>query len=95
MGKNRQRDIEEGQLKILGASPKELIEIRKEVEPRLQAYEFWRQLISNPPTCNQCGSDMTLQKGQKSIFLGCGNFPSCKNKQWLTQSHQEILRRII
>tara|TARA_Y100000034_G_scaffold20139_1_gene22927 strand:- start:5843 stop:7135 length:1293 start_codon:yes stop_codon:yes gene_type:complete len=70
-------------------------EIRKEVEPRLQAYEFWRQLISNPPTCNQCGSDMTLQKGQKSIFLGCGNFPSCKNKQWLTQSHQEILRRII
>ena len=29
---NRQRDIEEGMLKVAGASPKELIEIRKEVE---------------------------------------------------------------
>ena len=44
---NRKRDIEEGMLKVAGASPKELIEIRKEVEANTDKKTFRHFLGTN------------------------------------------------
>ena len=33
----------------------------------------------NENKCGKCGGDMVVRKGATGQFLGCNNFPACKN----------------
>ena len=73
---NRQRDIEEGQLKVLGASPKELIEIRKEVEAKADKKTF-RQFL---------GTNRFMQYGiEKQLAINIGNGQAAKTKKFFDE----------
>lgn len=53
--------------------------VNQKIENRIKDYGVYREFISNPPECNKCNSDMRIQKGKYGLFLGCGNYPICKN----------------
>jgi|TARA_B100000131_G_scaffold322896_1_gene378634 LysM repeat protein len=73
---NRQRDIEEGQLKVLGASPKELIEIRKEVEAKADKKTF-RQFL---------GTNRFMQYGiEKQLAINIANGQEAKTKKFFDE----------
>ena len=73
---NRQRDIEEGQLKVLGASPKELIEIRKEVEAKADKKTF-RQFL---------GTNRFMQYGiEKQLAINIANGQAAKTKKFFDE----------
>ena len=73
---NRQRDIEEGQLKVLGASPKELIQIRKEVEAKADKKTF-RQFL---------GTNRFMQYGiEKQLAINIANGQAAKTKKFFDE----------
>ena len=73
---NRQRDIEEGQLKVLGASPKELIQIRKEVEAKADKKTF-RQFL---------GTNRFMQYGiEKQLAINIANGQEAKTKKFFDE----------
>ena len=73
---NRQRDIEEGQLKVLGASPKELIEIKKEIEAKADKTTF-RQFL---------GTNRFMQYGiEKQLAINIGNGQEAKTKKFFNE----------
>jgi len=36
--------------------------------------------------CELCGSDMTVKRGRFGAFLGCSNYPNCKNIKKIQKS---------
>ena len=73
---NRQRDIEEGMLKVAGASPKELIEIRKEVEAKADKKTF-RQFL---------GTNRFMQYGiEKQLAINIANGQEAKTKKFFDE----------
>ena len=73
---NRQRDIEEGQLKVLGASPKELKQIRKEVEAKADKKTF-RQFL---------GTNRFMQYGiEKQLAINIANGQEAKTKKFFDE----------
>jgi len=73
---NRQRDIEEGQLKVLGASPKELIEIKKEIEAKADKKTFKHFL----------GTNRFMQYGiEKQLAINIGNGQAAKTKKFFDE----------
>ena len=73
---NRQRDIEEGQLKVLGASPKELIEIKKEIEAKADKKTFKHFL----------GTNRFMQYGiEKQLAINIANGQAAKTKKFFDE----------
>ena len=73
---NRQRDIEEGMLKVAGASPKELIEIRKEVEANTDKKTFRHFL----------GTNRFMQYGiEKQLAINIANGQEAKTKKFFDE----------
>ena len=73
---NRQRDIEEGMLKVAGASPKELIEIRKEVEANTDKKTFRHFL----------GTNRFMQYGiEKQLAINIANGQAAKTKKFFDE----------
>tara|TARA_R100001509_G_scaffold47053_1_gene25428 strand:+ start:84 stop:2786 length:2703 start_codon:yes stop_codon:yes gene_type:complete len=73
---NRQRDIEEGQLKVLGASPTELKEIKKEIEAKTDKKTF-RQFL---------GTNRFMQYGiEKQLAINIGNAQEAKTKKFFNE----------
>ena len=73
---NRQRDIEEGMLKVAGASPKELIQIRKEVEAKADKKTF-RQFL---------GTNRFMQYGiEKQLAINIANGQEAKTKKFFDE----------
>ena len=73
---NRQRDIEEGMLKVAGASPKELIEIRKEVEANTDKKTFRHFL----------GTNRFMQYGiEKQLAFNIANGQEAKTKKFFDE----------
>ena len=35
--------------------------------------------ITTDIDCSDCGKPMTIRKGRRGYFLGCSNYPKCKN----------------
>ena len=73
---NRKRDIEEGMLKVAGASPKELIEIRKEVEANTDKKTFRHFL----------GTNRFMQYGiEKQLAINIANGQAAKTKKFFDE----------
>ena len=73
---NRQRDIEEGMLKVAGASPKELIQIKKEVEAKADKKTF-RQFL---------GTNRFMQYGiEKQLAINIANGQEAKTKKFFDE----------
>ncbi len=73
---NRKRDIEEGMLKVAGASPKELIEIRKEVEANTDKKTFRHFL----------GTNRFMQYGiEKQLAINIANGQEAKTKKFFDE----------
>ena len=73
---NRQRDIEEGMFKVAGASPKELIEIRKEVEANTDKKTFRHFL----------GTNRFMQYGiEKQLAINIANGQEAKTKKFFDE----------
>ena len=73
---NRQRDIEEGMLNVAGASPKELIEIRKEVEANTDKKTFRHFL----------GTNRFMQYGiEKQLAINIANGQEAKTKKFFDE----------
>ena len=74
--KNAERKIEEGMLKVAGASPKELIEIRKEVEANTDKKTFRHFL----------GTNRFMQYGiEKQLAINIANGQEAKTKKFFEE----------
>ncbi|QQS60571.1 type I DNA topoisomerase [Candidatus Falkowbacteria bacterium] len=43
--------------------------------------------------CEKCGSPMVIKTGRFGPFLGCSNFPECKNIKSMTKTHRKWMRK--
>jgi DNA topoisomerase-1 len=54
--------------------------VRKYYEPLVKLLEYAnKELLSNGITCDVCGAPMVVRVSKYGRFLGCTNYPNCKN----------------
>lgn len=51
----------------------------KTEEDKKKHEEVERNLPAGSQVCELCGAEMTIKKGRYGFFLGCSNYPNCKN----------------
>ena len=72
------------------------VPIVQDAEPvyaKSQQFAAPRQDISIPDVkCAMCGSDMTPRNGKDGKFLGCSNYPDCRNTMSIKQG-QELAKQ--
>ncbi|MDR2507801.1 MAG: topoisomerase DNA-binding C4 zinc finger domain-containing protein [Candidatus Accumulibacter sp.] len=49
------------------------------------------QLESAARPCHRCGAKMALRESQNGYFWGCGTFPQCFGKRWLSHDEAKCL----
>ncbi|QGR00087.1 hypothetical protein EHS13_13850 [Paenibacillus psychroresistens] len=68
---------------ILIMNPTAPIEPAKEISNIVPELVIQKQTFADPiiedVNCGKCGANMIRRSGPRGVFLGCGNFPKCRN----------------